>query len=410
MRKILLFTAAAALTAFSCDRDLSTIPAPGTGPVRELTALEKRVAQASNTFGFDLFSEVCREEGAKNVFVSPFSVSMALGMTLNGAAGRTEADMRATLGFEGMSQDEINASYRGLLDFLPAADPKTVMEIANSIWYRMEYPVRQAFIDVNRQYFDAAVREMDFSDPGAPDVINGWISDNTHGRIDRMIDDIDPLTVMFLINAVYFKGTWVYAFDPKYTRDDFFQPVGGPAVPCRMMSQKAEIGYFRTPAFRAVELAYGNGQYAMALFLPEEGTSMDAFISGWTEAAWRGWKGSFVKHEMDLYLPKFKVEYKITLSDALKALGMGVAFDGGADFSRITGSLGPYISDVYHKSFVEVDEKGTEATAVTVVEIRETSAGPDENVIRFDRPFAFAIYEKASGTMLFMGRIETLTQ
>ncbi len=410
MKKFSFLAAAAVLAAVSCDRDLSTIQNADPRPVRELTAQEKRVSEASNAFGFNLFAEVCREEGVKNVFVSPFSVSMALGMTLNGAAGRTEADMRTMLGFGTMTQDEINASYRGLLDFLPAADPETVMEIANSIWYRLGYPVQPSFIDMNRRYFDAAVREMDFSDPAAPDVINGWISDNTHGRIDRMIEEIDPLTVMFLINAVYFKGTWVYAFDPKTTRDDFFHPDGGSALSCRMMSQKAEIGYFRTPAFRAVELAYGNGQYAMALFLPEEGTSMDAFISGWTEAAWRGWKGSFVKGEMDLYLPKFKVEYKITLSDALKALGMSVAFGGGADFSRITGSLGPYISDVYHKSFVEVDEKGTEAAAVTVVEIRETSAGPDESVIRFDRPFAFAIYEKTSGTMLFMGRIETIPQ
>ncbi len=408
MRKILIF--AAALTALSCDRDLSTIGNVDPRPAREMTALEKRVSEASNAFGFNLFAEVCREEGPKNVFVSPFSVSMALGMTLNGAAGGTEADMRATLGFGTMTQDEINASYRGLLDLLPAADSKTVMEIANSIWYRMGYPVRQAFIDMNRQCFDAAVRGLDFSDPAAPDIINGWISDKTHGRIDEMIEDIDPMTVMFLINAVYFKGIWVTAFDPKTTRDEYFYPAGGSAVSCRMMSQKAEIGYFRTPDFRAVELPYGNGRFAMALFLPEEGCSTDAFIGGWTETAWRGWRDDFVRREMDLYLPKFKVEYKITLSDALKALGMAAAFDGRADFSRITGSVGPYISDVYHKSFVEVDEKGTEAAAVTVVEIRETSAGPDEGTIRFDRPFAFAIYEKTSGTMLFMGRIETLTQ
>ncbi|MBN2200804.1 serpin family protein [bacterium] len=408
MKKFGCIAAAAVLAAVCCDRDLSTIQKADPQPVRELTALEKRVSEASNAFGFDLFGEVCREEGVKNVFVSPFSVSMALGMTLNGAAGGTETDMRSVLGFEGMIQDEINASYRGLLDLLRAADDETVMEIANSIWYRLGYPVQPAFIDVNRRYFDAAVREMDFSDPAAPDVINGWISDNTHGRIDRMIEEIDPMTVMFLINAVYFKGTWGYAFDPKTTRDDFFVPDGGSAVPCRMMSQKAEIGYFRTSDFRAVELPYGNGRFAMALFLPDAASSTDAFISGWTDSAWRDWKTRFVEREMDLYLPKFKVEYKITLSDALKALGMAVAFGGRADFSRITGSPGPYISDVYHKSFVEVDEKGTEAAAVTVVEIRETSIGPDEGTIRFDRPFAFAIYEKTSGAMLFMGRIETV--
>jgi serine protease inhibitor len=405
-----LFLAAALAAALSCTRDFSTVPDTRSGPARDLNVLEKRVAEASNAFGFSLFGAVCREEGAKNVFVSPLSVSMALGMTLNGAAGATETAMRRTLGFEGLTQDEINASYRGLLDLLPGVDPKTVMEIANSIWYRLGYPVLPAFIDVNARHFDADVREADFADPGAPDVINGWISDRTHGRIDKMIDAIDPETVMFLINAVYFKGTWVYAFDPQYTRGDSFYPEGGSPVPCRMMSQKAEIGYFRTESFRAVELPYGNGRFSMVLFLPEEGTSIDAFVSRWTDAAWKDWKGRFSKRELDLTLPKFKVEYFVRLNDALGALGMGVAFGGAADFRRITGSPGPYISDVLHKSFVEVDEKGTEAAAVTVVVIKETSMGPDESVIRFDRPFAFAIQEKESGTILFLGKIETIPQ
>jgi serpin B len=391
-----------------CTRDFSSPPeGPSQAPARPFTAMEKAALASSNHFGFNLFAEVCREEGRENVFLSPLSVSMALGMTLNGAAGRTETDMRHTLGFGDMAQEDINASYRGILDLLPAIDPKTVMEIANSIWYRQGVTVLPVFIETNRVFFDALVQELDFASPQAPDIINGWISGNTHGKIDRMIDEIDPSTVMFLINAVYFKGTWVFAFDPKGTRDDLFIPSDGPPIPCKMMSQKARVGYLETDTFQAVDLPYGNGRFSMTVFLPKTGVTLDALQADFTPDHWAPWKDGFAEQEVSLFLPKFKVEYEIKLNDALAALGMAVAFGGGADFSRIAESRDLYIDNVKHKSFVEVDEQGTEAAAVTVVEIRETAI-PNEIRVRVDRPFLFVIREKSSDAMLFVGKIEEL--
>jgi len=390
----------------SCSRDFS--PITTTAPGREFSPVEKALVQSSNAFGFRLFQEVNREEGGKNLFLSPFSVSMALGMTLNGAAGGTETDMRRTLGFGDLQQEDINASYRNLLNLLPSVDPKTAMEIANSIWYRQGYPVLPTFIDVNRVFFDALVQGLDFASPQAPGIINAWISDKTRGKIDRMIEEIDPATVMFLVNAVYFKGTWKFEFDPKSTSDDVFTRSDGSALPCKMMRQKTTLGYYETETFQAVDIPYGNGRYSMSVFLPKAGQSMDAFIASLTAENWPSLKNGFLDREITLHFPKFKLEYEIKLNDALSAMGMAVAFQGGlSDFSRIAAEgRGLYIDQVKHKSFVEVDEKGTEAAAVTVVEIRETSAGPgNEILMRVDRPFLIVIRETSSDALLFMGKM-----
>jgi serine protease inhibitor len=403
--KTYLFILMAYIMNLSCTRDFS--PVVTTAQDREFSPVEKTLVQSSNAFGFRLFQEVNREEGGKNIFLSPLSVSMALGMTLNGAAGVTETDMRRTLGFGDLPQNDVNASYGNLLNLLPSIDPKTAMEIASSIWYRQGYPVLPAFIDVSRVFFSALVRGIDFSSPQAPDTINAWISDKTHGKIDRMIEEIDPATVMFLINAVYFKGTWTYEFDVKSTRDDFFTQSDGSTVPCKMMRQKTTLGYFETETFQAVDIPYGNGRYSMSVFLPKAGRSMDAFIASLTAGNWPSLKNGFSEREITLHFPKFKLEYEIKLNDVLSSMGMAVAFQAGAaDFSRIAGGRDLYIDQVKHKAFVEVDEKGTEAAAATVVEIRETSAGPGNDILmRVDRPFVFVIRENSSDAFLFMGRV-----
>jgi serine protease inhibitor len=335
-------------------------------------------------------------------------VSMALGMTLNGAKGKTEADMRRTLGYGDMTRDDVNTSYRGILDLLPNLDPKTLVQIANSIWIRSGFSILPGFIDLNLRFFDAAVRSLDFNSPDAPGVINGWIEDKTRGKITKMIDAIDPLTVMFLINAVYFKGTWLYEFDQKKTMDDSFIPTNGTPEPCKMMEQKATFPYLETETFQAVDLPYGNGQFSMTVLLPKPGQSIESLAASLAGVNWDLWKGQFSGRELTLQLPKFKVEYEIKLNDALTALGMGVAFvPDQADFGGINPDFDLYISSVKHKAFVEVDEKGTEAAAATVVEVGYTSI-PDGITVRVDRPFLFLIREKSSDAMLFMGKIEIL--
>jgi serpin B len=335
---------------------------------------------------------------------------MALGMTLNGAAGQTDADMRRTLGFGDMKRDEINASYKSILDALPNLDPKTLLEIANSIWVRKDFPVQPDFISVNRQFYYAEVRGLDFASPDAPGVINGWIGEKTHGRITNVIDRIDPAAVMFLINAVYFKGTWLYEFNPELTADDAFIKSDGTPTPCKMMKQKATLAYFETDQFQALDLPYGNGRFSMSIFLPKSGQSLDAFVTSFTPENWSVWRERFEPRETILQLPKFKLDYGIKLNDALTALGMGVAFvPGEADFGGINPDAELFIHQVKHKTFVEVDEKGTEAAAVTVVEIGVTSVGPgNETVMRVDRPFLFVIREKSSDALLFIGKIINL--
>ena len=405
-RKTIAFSALAVLAALNCQREFST--SPDRVSVRPFTPVEKRMLETGNTFGFALFGEVSRREDAKNVFLSPLSVSMALGMTLNGAAGETETAMRRTLGFGGMSREDINASYRGILDLLPILDPKTRVEIANSIWIRLGFSVLPAFTDVNRRFFDASVRNLDFNSPDAPSVINGWIEDRTRGKITKMIDRIDPFTVMFLINAVTFKGAWLYEFDPKMTMDDSFTKSDGSLAPCRMMKQKTTLPYFETDTFQAVDLPYGNGQFSMTVMLPKTGLPVQSLAADLSSSNWSSWKERFSSRELTLHLPRFKVEYEIKLNDALAALGMGVAFEPAqADFDGINADYDLYISSVNHKAFVEVDEEGTEAAAVTVVEVGYTSVG-DGITVRIDRPFLFLIREKTSDAILFMGKIEVI--
>jgi len=378
---------------------------PGTGDPglpRALTKSETDLISSDNKFGFKLFKEIVNYDRDKNVFISPLSVGLALGMTYNGAGGTTREAMHATLELQDLTLEEVNEAYQSLMELLLNLDPKVLFQIANSIWYRQDFSVEQEFIDLNKTFFNAEVTSMDFSAPGAVDIINGWISDNTNGKIKEMIDRIDPLTVMFLINALYFKGTWTYEFDPEDTKDDLFHLADGTQKPCKMMTQEASFYYYRNENFRAIDLPYGVGDFSMTVFLPEIGVSVDDVISSFNQENWDQWINSLAQDNGRLYFPKFKLEYKLKMNDVLKALGMEIAFSGGADFSGINPNAALYISRVLHNTFVDVNEEGTEAAAVTVVEIKESSAGLD---MRINRPFVFVIREKYSGTILFMGKI-----
>jgi len=387
--------------SFRCMRDFSVLPIET--PVRELTQIEKQLVESNNAFGLTLFRETVRQEEQKNIFLSPLSVAMALGMAYNGASGSTEEAMRNTLEFGNLTTQEINESFKSTMALLSDLDPNVRFQIANSIWYRLGFDVRQDFIDVNRTYFDAEVRGLDFSSPDAVNIINRWVDENTHGKIKEIIDAIDPFAVMFLMNAIYFKGDWTFQFDKKLTTDDWFYKPDGSPVSCRMMTQEGSFHYFETDDFQAIDLPYGDGKFSMTVFLPKAGKSLDAWISQLTPENWAEWIGSFSKKNLTLFLPKFRLEYEITLNDVLTALGMGIAFDPNqADFSRINNEVDLYINKVKHKTFVEVDEEGTESAAVTSVEIWITSAG---EVMRVDRPFVFVIREHHSNAILFVGKI-----
>jgi serine protease inhibitor len=379
--------------------------APLTELPRALSSEETQIIQRSNRFAFDLLRETSARDTAANVFLSPLSASMALGMTMNGAANGTFDGMRRTLGFDGMSQEQINESYRSLIDLLLALDNGVDMRIANAIWVRQGFPLLPTFVDATRQYFDATTRELDFGSPATLDVINGWASQSTNGRIKKILEEpISPDVMLYLMNAIYFKGTWAQQFDPRDTRPAPFYRADGAQHTVQMMRmEKGQTRTYGDSKVQIVDLPYGRGAYSMTLVLPREGHSLDTLVAELDAQRWQGWIDGLRDASLDVYLPRFRLEYEAILNKTLMALGMEEAFEAArADFSRMTPGGGLYISKVKQKTFLEVNEKGTEAAAVTSVEMSLTSAAPS---FRADRPFLMVIRERLSGTILFIGAI-----
>lgn len=360
--------------------------------------------ESNNKFGFKVLKEILNEQPDENIFISPMSISYALGMTFNGADGITREEMAKTLEFGNLTTAEINESFKKLMKKLIELDPQVMMKIANSIWYRDDIDILKPFKEVNRDYFNAEIRNMDFSKKETVGIINNWVNENTNGKIDKILDEIDALSMMYLINAIYFKGAWTNEFDKKRTREDKFFYAKGKSVMCEMMSSSEKIMYFENKDFQAVDLPYGKENFSMVVILPKMEDDLNKFISNLNNEDWNSWLTGFSKQKGSLSLPKFKIEYDIEMNDVLKNLGMGNAFSPAADFSKMTKKQKLYISNVKHKTFVDVNEEGTEAAAVTVVEMKLTSAGPGF-YMKVNRPFVFAIKEKETNSILFIGKI-----
>ena len=374
---------------------------------RQLTAVESEMIAAANSFGTNLLKEVNKSFGGENVFLSPLSASMALGMAMNGAEGTTFEEMRSSLGFGPRSYQELNSSYKSLIALLRELDPRVEFRIANAVYYDladMGTAVEPTFLSESREYFDAEVKGLDFRRAEAVDTVNDWASRNTNGKIPRVLDTIEAQIVMLLLNAIYFKGDWRAAFKATQTVDDVFHAPGGD-VTVRMMNRKGGFRQGRLANATVAELPYGGDAFVMTILLPDEGVNLDTFIAGLNADTWTGALNALRDSEVDLALPKFRLAWEDVLNDELKALGMRQAFvPDGARFTRISRSMGEqlYIDFVKQKAFVDVNEVGTEAAAVTVVGIGVTSAPMP---VRIDRPFVFAIRERLSGTVLFLGKI-----
>ncbi|MCK4661626.1 MAG: serpin family protein [Bacteroidales bacterium] len=381
----------------------------------ELNQKEKSLIQSSNQFGFDFFEKLNNlEEEDKNLFISPLSISLALAMTYNGAEGETKTAMEETLKLNGLTTDEINSSFQNLINALITVDPKILLNIANSIWYNNKYTVEQDFIDVNKKYYDAEVSPLDFSDPASLDIINNWVAEKTNDLIQNIIDNIPADAYMYLINTIYFKGMWKHEFDKENTSDYPFNFIDGTSGLIPMMVQKETLKYVKQDVFSAVDLPYGCNNFSMFIMLPNTGYTTNDVIDNLNETNWNSWLSELTETEnIQVYLPKFKFEYKYTcdascpLKNVLALMGMGIAFSPDADFSGMNPNLALYISRVIHQSFIEVNEEGTEAAAATVVEVCNTSSGENENAtyFRINKPFVFAIREKSTNAILFMGKV-----
>ena len=398
------------LATIACSTATEPAPAPTalTSLPRQLSPVEQTLVAGSNAFAFDLLRQINSSERDSNVFVSPLSASMALGMTSNGAAGSTYDAFHNTLRFGDAGRQNVNDGYKSLITLLTSLDPSTDFRIANSIWYERTFPVKDAFLSESKSYFNADVRPLDFAKSASVDTINAWVNDATAKKIPKILDSIDPDEVMFLINAIYFKGSWQQQFDKANTQDAPFYPLNGGSQTAPLMHRQGSIRVMRAPDLTAVDLYYGNSAFAMSILLPDSASDVNTLSQSLTGDRWKTILDSFEERPVNLYMPRFRIEWAKLLNNDLSAMGLGIAFTQSADFSQMSDEP-LQISRVVQKTFVDVNEEGTEAAAVTAVGIIATSVSLPVT-IRFDRPFVFAIRERFSGAILFIGKIATLPQ
>jgi serpin B len=368
--------------------------------------VDSRLIAADTKFGFKLYSQLARKDASKNIFISPASILFALSMVYNGADGTTRQAIQNALELQGLKLDEVNAANAQLKSALEHAGPKVQIQIANSLWARLGAKFNPEFAAANKNYYQAEIRELDFDSGVAPATINSWVKDKTHGKIDKIVDRIDRDILLFLINAIYFKGDWTAKFDAAKTRDGNFTLVGGRQKSVPMMTQSGGFEYFENDKMQAIALPYGDRRLSMVVFLPKANSSLAQLHTMLTAENWQTWSKQLYNREGSISLPRFKSEYEVELNDALSALGMSEAFQDRANFSKmLTPAKQVAISQVKHKAVVEVNEEGTEAAAVTSIQMRTTSLGPPPFQMVVDRPFFFAIRDKESGAILFMGSI-----
>lgn len=373
--------------------------------------VDNRLISATTRFSFKLYDQLLKRRTSDNTFVSPTSAMLALAMTYNGSDGTTRQAMARTLELEGMSLEDVNRAFADLKTALAPSDPKVQLRIANSLWARHDFTLNPAFIERNKQHYDAEIASLNFADPATPKAINSWVNKNTEGKIEKIVEQIDDGTVLFLINAIYFKGEWQSAFKKEKTKQDVFKLAGGAQKELPMMSQSGSYFYYKGKDFQSVALPYGSGRVSMYVFLPDEQKGLEQFEKDLTPANWDVWMRSFQVTPGDLMLPRFKLEWESRLNKALIDLGMAEAFDPTrADFSqmmKVSSGNKLFISEVRQKSLCEVNEEGTVAAAVTsvVIGVGSVQAPRERFVMKVDRPFFFAIRDNQTGVLLFMGSV-----
>ncbi|HOV17724.1 MAG TPA: serpin family protein, partial [Candidatus Dojkabacteria bacterium] len=356
------------------------------------------VETMSGDFDTDLFKASFSASENKNVVVSPFSVKMALSMAAQGANGKTLEEMNKVIGLDETS----NEYFRRLIEDA-AKDGDITLNIANSVWLRQGLQFNPAYMDILDSYYMAQASTLDFAEPSSKDTINKWVSEKTNGKIEEIVDEIKPLDIAFLINAIYFNANWSTPFEQGLTSKKDFTLLDGSKVKADLMSKTAHLLYQENNEFQAVELPYGeNERYVMRVYLPKEDVKFDKFVKGIDKESLQQWGGDFGSMKGVLELPKFKTEYSNSMKDILISMGIKEAFNSNsADFSKMVTVEGQnvYISEVMHKTYIDVNEKGTEAAAATSIEMSATSAPQPEEMFEMivDRPFVFTIDDKESG-------------
>ncbi len=378
-------------------------------PVTNLTPTEKsaKIIAADNQFGFELFKKLNSSLAEpKNTMISPLSVSLALAMVYNGTDGNTKKQMEDMLHKANLTAEDINQSYKDLVAALISHDPKVELSIANAIFYRNTFPVKNTFITTNQNYYQAEVSGLDFSKTTETlNTVNGWVNTKTKGKIESIISEVKAEDMMYLLNAIYFNGEWKYRFDNQATANLSFTKEDKSIIQVPTMTIEQPFNFYSNSTFKLLEMPYGSGKYSMLIFLPEAGKKTDDVISLLTSENVNDYISKLAEQKKEVFLPKFEFKFDNSLVDELAALGMTDAFnDAKANLTGISDAAKLVISEVMHKSYIKVDERGTEAAAVTGITVGTTSM-PVDNSFRVDHPFVFAIREKDTNAILFVGKV-----
>ncbi len=398
-KSFIIFSLLIAMSVTSCTNEDSTTDLPEP-VIRELTVNEAEISSAANNFTFNLMSKIEEELPNENYFISSFSVSTALSMVMNGASEESQAGFIQALDLTGMSPAAINESYSSLVDYVYSLDPSITLNVANSNWYSKEYTIDSDFARILSEYYDADIFAKDFSNAATLGELNGWVENETNGKIRNILDQINPEDVMFLINAIYFKANWTAQFDPNTTQDRPFLLANNQTVNVPTMAAEVKhwTAYDNTVNAQLIEIPYGNESYAFTIIMPDDPSSINDLSSQIDANRLNDVLADSVTQERDLYLPKFQLEFKTDLKDILMEMGMPITglnnlFDEDPPLA---------ISKVIHQSFLEVNEEGSEAAAATVIGVELTSVPAATTV---NQPFIFLIRERNSGTILFSGRL-----
>jgi len=408
MKKMFTLTLiAATLLANACDK---TQPQKTEDNVREdivLTKAQSDLSSKSNVFTFDFMKTLASKDDKDiNIFTSPLSLQMALAMTAEGAIGDTRQEMINALHLNGFSEAEVSGYFETIIPALEKVDKTTVMEIANSFWAKQSITIKNDYAAKLQASYYAECKTLDFDSSAAARAINSWCSDKTHGMINQVVDEIPEDQKVALVNAIYFKGEWTSPFEESANTDDNFSNHDGTKAKVTLMNKDASMRVFVGKEASALSLPYGNGAYMMTIILPEKGVDVNSIVAGLNTETWSDYYLGGDRYQVSISLPKFETEY--TASDlciaALDDMGMKSAFTRAADFTGISDTR-LYIDQVIHKAKVKVNEKGTEAAAVSYIGMRTTSMAPPQQHIYFkvDRPFIYAISEISTGAIVFLG-------
>lgn len=404
---IVLFLAAVMAMEAGCAGKASTkVENKYTIEAKALVIPVDKVSSANNELSFKMLKETYKSYSDKNTVISPLSLSTIMALSQNSASGTTREEMLKALELSGIDDKTINEDYKNIIaNFNSIKDIN--IKMANSIWFDKTITLKKEFSSIGQDCYEAEINSVDFGKSKTVNTINQWISDHTAGKIKKIGDHFDKDTVMALINTIYFKGDWFTPFESELTSKQSFKIGDGSTKEVDMMRNNLTLEYLKGDDFKAIRMPYVDQNFGMYIFLPDESSSVKELMKNMSADNWDKWSKEFNEDKVVVQIPKFHIEFDQELNEMLKSFGMESAFTEGADFSKASDSSKLYISKVLQKGYIDVGEKGTEAAAVTAV-MMDGAAPMQEKPKEFiaDRPFVYAIADKKTGYIIFIGVVE----